>query len=84
LSFVMSTSTNDAVLTFAVPVVVRSPINLHVSGGLTYVSTTVVSPTVIHQVYSGALAAKTWSVTAGDAGVASFQGGSLAAASGTF
>lgn len=84
LTFVMTSSGDDAILTFSVPVVVRGAIDLHVSGGLNYVSQTVVSPTVIHQTYDAAVATKTWSVTAGDAGAASFQGGVLAAASGTF
>ena len=84
LTFTMTDTGSTATLTFTVPVVVSGPINLNVSGGLTYVSQSIVSPYVVTQTYSGALSAKTWSVAANTPNVASAQGGGTAGQSGTF
>jgi hypothetical protein len=80
---VTDTSTT-ATLTFSVPVVVSGTIPMTVSGGLTFVSQTIVSPTVVTQVWSAALSAKTYAIAANAANVRTVQGGGVAAVSGTF
>jgi hypothetical protein len=77
-------STTTATLTFNVPVVVSGIIPLNVSGGLTFVSQTVVSPTVVTQVWSATLSAKTYSIPANTPQIRTFQGGGNAATAGTF
>src|ERR1700690_4049493 len=74
---------STATITFSQPVVVSGTIALNVSGGLTLTSQTVVSNTVVTQVYSGTLATKTWSIASNTANVRGVTGGGLAAASGT-
>lgn len=75
---------STATLTFSGPVVVTGPIPLTVSGGLTLVTQTVVSPTVVTQLYSAALTTHTYSLAPGAANVATFQGGGVSGTSGTF
>jgi hypothetical protein len=77
-------SASTATLTFSVPIVVNGNIPMNVSGGLTLVTQTVVSPTVVTQLYSGALTTKTWSIPANTPQIATMQGGGFAGASGTF
>jgi hypothetical protein len=76
-------TTTTVVITFGVPVVVSGTINLHLSGSHTLVSQTVNSPTQVTQVYSATVVGATWSLSSAEP-VATFQGGSLASASGTF
>lgn len=73
-----------ATLTFARPVVVTGTIPLAVSGGPTFVSQTIVSPTVVTQTFSAALTTKTYNLPANAAGVSTYQGGGVAGTSGTF
>lgn len=75
-------SVDTATLTFSVPVVVQGSINMPLAGR-SIVSQTVVSPTVVHILYDGAVSGLTWAFPA-DAPVRTFQGGGVAAASGTF
>ena len=82
-TFVMTSSTNTAILTFSVPVVVSGQVDLHVSGGLGFVSQVQLSPQVLHVLYDGAVGGKTWSVGPGEP-VATFQGGGLAPQADTF
>lgn len=81
---VVDGDSDTATITFDAPVVVRDNIDLHVSGGLTLVSQTIVSTQEVQQVYSGALAGKTWELDAGDPAISTFQGGQVAGNSGTF
>ena len=81
---VITDSTNTAVLTFSVPVVVSGIIPLTISGGVSFVSQTIVSATVVHQLWDGALAGLDFDLPEGVAEVATFQGGGEAGASGTF
>ena len=83
-TFAMTSTGDTATLTFDVPVIVEDTIPLAVSGGVTLVSQTVVSATVVRQLFSGPLAGLTWSVAGGTGQVATFQGGGLASSSGTF
>ena len=80
----VTAATNTATLTFSGPVVVDGNIPLVVAGGVTLVSQTQVSPTVFHQLFSGPLTGLAWSIAGGVPEVATFQGGGLAPASGTF
>jgi len=80
----VTAATDTATLTFSVPVIVSGNIPLAVSGGVTLVSQTVVSPTEVQQVFSGALSGLAWSIAGGIPQVATFQGGGLAPSSGTF
>lgn len=81
---VVVTDTMDtATLTFAAPVVVSGPINLAVTGGVTPVTQTTVSPTVVTILYSGPLTTLHWTFSS-DEPVRTYQGGQVAAATGTF
>lgn len=80
---VTSTGTTNVTLTFARPVVVTGTIPSTVAT-LTLVSQTVVSPTVVTQVWSGNVATHAYTVPAGAANVATYQGGQTLGASGTF
>jgi hypothetical protein len=80
----MTDATSVATMTFNVPVVITGTPNLNVSGGLTFVSQVQTSPTVLAITYSGALTTKTWSLAANDPAIHTYQGGGVAAASGTF
>lgn len=76
-------TTTTVVFTFSAPVIVSGTINLHLSGSHTLVSQTINSPTQVTQVYSATVVGASWSVNSSEP-VASFQGGGLASASGTF
>lgn len=78
-----SASTSTVTLTFSVPVVVSGTIDLNLGTPETLVSQTQTSPTTVVQHYASSVSGSTWSVHAG-APVATFQGGALAPASGTF
>jgi hypothetical protein len=84
VTFVMSSAADTATLTFNVPVVLTGTIPLTVSGGVTRVSQTLVSPNVVEQLFSGPLTGLAWSLAAPVLEVRSYQGGALAGASGTF
>jgi hypothetical protein len=73
-----------ATLTFSRPVTVNGTIPLNVSGGLTFVSQAIVSPTVVTQTWSAALTGKTYSIPTATSQVTSYQGGALIGAAGTF
>ena len=76
-------ATETITLTFSVPVVVSGNIPLVSSTGV-LVSQTQPSPTTVAQVWSTSQAAATWSIPAGVPEIATFQGGTNAAAGGTF
>ncbi len=76
-------STTTITLTFSVPVIISGNIPLVSSTG-EFVSQTVVSPTVVQQVWSTSQAAATWSIAGGVPQIATFQGGGNAPAGGTF
>lgn len=79
------TSTSDtATITFSVPVIVNGTISMNVSGGLTLVSQTQVSPTVVTQLFSGPLTTLTYSIAANDPSISTYQGGGFAGVAGTF
>ena len=80
---VATASTDTVVLTFSAPVIVSGPTALIV-GTLTQVSTTQISPTVVHVLMSGAVASHAYNLPAGDPAISNFQGGSNAGTSGTF
>lgn len=80
---VITSSSDTATLTFARPVVVSGPIPLTVATR-TFVSQTVVSPTVVTILYSGALTGLAYTLPAGAANVLTQQGGPTLGASGTF
>jgi hypothetical protein len=79
----ITASGSTATLTFARPVVVTGPIPLTV-GGVTPVSQTIVSPTVVTITYSGTITSATYSLPAGAVNVATYQGGQVFGAAGTF
>ena len=76
-------ATVTVTLTFSMPVIVSGTIKLNLSGSQTLVSQTITSSTVVTQVYSATVVGDTWSISSG-APVATYQGGTLAPASGTF
>jgi hypothetical protein len=76
-------TTKTVVITFDRPVVVSGTIELNVEGAIPLVTQTVDSPTQVTQVYDSTVAGADWAINAG-APVATFQGGGLAPASGTF
>lgn len=80
---VSSTGTTNMTLTFSRPVVVTGPINSTVATR-TLVSQTIVSPTVVTQVWSGNVTALAYTVPGGAANVATYQGGQVLGATGTF
>jgi hypothetical protein len=78
-----STGTTNVTLTFSRPVVVTGNIGVTVAT-LTLVSQTVVSPTVVTQVWSGNVTTHAYAVPSNDPHVSSYQGGALVGTSGTF
>lgn len=78
-----STGTTNVTLTFNRPVAVSGNIGVTVAT-LTLVSQTVVSPTVVTQVWSGNVATHAYNVPSNDSHVSSYQGGALVGTSGTF
>lgn len=75
-------ASDTATFTFSQPVIVNGPLAVALSG-LTIVSQTVVSSTVVNVLYSGAVSGKTWTFSSTEP-VATYQGGSVAPATGTF
>ena len=84
ITVAVTDSGSVATLTFSRPVVVSGTIPMTVAGGPTFVSQTVVSPTVVTQTFSAALTTHTYSIPSGAANVSSYQGGQLEGAAGTF
>jgi hypothetical protein len=80
---VTSTGTTNMTMTFARPVVVTGTIPSTVAGK-TLVSQTVVSGTVVTQVWSGNVTGLAYTVPAGAANVLTQQGGPTTGTSGTF
>lgn len=74
---------STATLTFQRPVVVSGPIPLGVAT-LTPVTQTIVSPTVVTILYSGTVATHAYTLPSGAANVATYQGGQVVGAAGTF
>lgn len=81
---VVTSAASVATITFSRPVVVTGIIPMTVAGGPTFVSQAIVSPTVVTQTFSAALATHTYNLPAGAAHVASYQGGQTVGAAGTF
>lgn len=81
---VLSAATTTLTLTFSRPVVVTGTIPVTVAGGPTFVSQTIVSPTVVTQVWSATLVGHTVTLPGGAANVATYQGGQTAGAVATF
>lgn len=77
-------ATTTVTLVFDKPVVVSGVIPLVIATNPAFVSQTVVDSTHVTQTYATSCAAKAWSVAGGIPQVRTFQGGGLAAASGTF
>lgn len=73
-----------ATLTFTKPVVVQGTIPLGVSGGPTFISQAIVSPTVVTQTFSAALTTHPYTLTPNPANVSTYQGGGVAGTAGTF
>lgn len=84
VTVVITDTGSTATLTFSRPVVVTGIIPLAVSGGLTVVTQTIVSPTVVTQLYSAALSTHTYTLNGNAANVATYQGGGVAGQTGTF
>lgn len=80
---VTSTGTTNVTLTFNTPVTVSGNLSNTVATR-TLVAQTVVSPTVVTQVWSGNVATLAYVVPPNDPAVTSYTGGRLAGAAGTF
>lgn len=80
---ITSSGTTNLTMTFARPVVVTGTIPTTVATK-TLVSQTVVSPTVVTQVWSGNVTGLAYTLPAGAANVATYQGGPTLGTSGTF
>ena len=76
-------STVTVVITFDRPVIVSGRINLHVQGAVPLVLQVQDDATHVTQVYQSSVAGLDWSINPGEP-VATFQGGGLSAAVGTF
>jgi hypothetical protein len=77
-------ATTTVTLTFSTPVVVSGNIPLTLSAGGPLLSQSQTSPTTVVQHYTSSAAGATWSIAAGLPMISTFQGGSNAAAGGTF
>jgi hypothetical protein len=84
VAVVVTDAGSVATLTFSKAVVVSGIIPMTVSGGRTFVSQTVVSPTVVTQTWSGALTTLTYVVPANTPNVGTSTGGVCSGAAGTF
>jgi hypothetical protein len=82
-SVTAAASTTTVTLTFSVPVVVSGTIPLNLGTPETLVSQAQTSPTTVVQHYASSVVGSTWAILS-SAPVATFQGGGLASASGTF
>lgn len=80
----ITSSTTSITATFSVPVVVNSTIPITISGGITVLSQTQTSSTVIVLTASAAVATHTYALAANCGAISTFQGGGNAAAAGTF
>jgi hypothetical protein len=78
-----ATTTPSVTLTFSVPVIVSAPLAITV-GGLTIVSQTQLTQTTYEFVMSAATTGLTYTFAGDQPGIATFQGGGVAGASGTF
>ena len=78
-----SVATTTVTLTYNVPVVVTDTPDFEVAGK-TVTGFTVVSPTVVHLTLNASGAGAAWTQGASDPNVRSYQGGYVAAATGTF
>jgi hypothetical protein len=76
-------STDTVTLTFSVPVIVNGLISYVTNSGHV-VTQTQVSPTSVTLLCSATQAAAVWTIAAGDPAISTFQGGTNAAAGGTF
>ena len=76
-------SGSTAILTFSVPVIISGNIAMTVATR-TFVSQVVNSPTQVTITFSGAVATNAWNIPGATANISSYQGGSVAGASGTF
>lgn len=76
-------SGSTATLTFSSPVNVNGTIQFTVAT-LTRVTQTVVSPTVVTILMSGALTSHAYNLPSGDPALSSYEGGLVAGGSGTF
>ena len=83
VTIVVTPSTNSMVIVFDQPVVVSGPITAAVATR-TIVSQTVNSPTQVTILFSGTVATLAWSIAGFGQPVASYQGGQMQGASGTF
>lgn len=81
---VLTDATTVLTITFARPVVVTGNIPVIVAGGPTFVSQTVVSPTVVTQTWSATLVGHLVTLPGGAANVATYQGGQVVGTSATF
>jgi hypothetical protein len=79
----ITSSSDTATITFAQAMVVPGKVGLLVTGGPTFVSQAIVSPTVVTQLFSAALATHAYTLPQ-NAGPKNSQGGGNAASSGTF
>jgi hypothetical protein len=79
----LAASTSTVTITFNVGVIVSGAVNLHLSTGGPLVSQAQTSPTTVVQHYTSSVVGATWSITPNEP-VATFQGGGLATARGTF
>lgn len=85
LTAVLTDATTVLTITFNRPVVVTGTIPIVVTGGVpTFVSQTVVSPTVVTQTFSATLVGHTVTLPSNAANVSSYQGGSVAGVSASF
>lgn len=76
-------SGSTATLTFARPVVVTGTIPMTIATR-TFVSQTIVSPTVVTQLWSGAVTGLAYAIASAPANVATYQGGVVSGVTGTF
>lgn len=79
-----SASTVTVTLTFSVPVVVSQNIDLHLSPSHTLLTQVQNDGVTVTQTYDASVVGSTWTIDAGTPGIATFQGGGVAAATGTF
>lgn len=77
-------ATSTVTITFSVPVVVSQNIDLHLDPAVVLNSQQQTSPTTVVQHYAATVVGSDWSIDAAQAGISTFQGGGVAAASGTF
>ena len=79
-----SAITTTVTVTFSLPVIVNGAVPLVVASAPAIVSQTVNSSTQVTIVFAASVVGKTWSIAAGTGNVATYQGGGLVSAGGTF